>query len=119
MCVAEPASSPLIVSCGLSNGLNMLHKSRGSFLCARRSFDHNRARILMIAPVIRFTAGNGGFGEGSATTRAPAAGIIKRAVYGKDGLKHAVGIFYTTSRISLAPQNIRYNLWRSPRKYIN
>lgn len=77
MCVVEPANS-LIVSCGLSNGLNMLHKSRGSFLCAHRSFDHNRARILMIARVITFTAGNADLVRPGCHTSS--AGIINRAV---------------------------------------
>lgn len=44
-CVGETASR-LIVSCGLSNGLNMLYKSRGSVLCVRRGFDHNTAPRL-------------------------------------------------------------------------
>lgn len=77
MCVGEPANS-LIVSCGLSNGLNMLYKSRGSVLCVHRSFDHNWAWILMIARMITFTAGNGDLVRPSYHTSY--AGIINRAV---------------------------------------
>lgn len=97
MRVGEPANC-LIVSCGLSNGPNMLYKGRGSFLCVRRSFDHNRAWILMIAHVITFTPGNGDLVRPSYHTSY--AGIINHAVYRKPGPyplwachKHAVYIF--------------------------
>lgn len=97
MCVGESANC-LIVSCGLSNGLNMLYKSRGSFLCVRRSFDHNRAWILMIAHVITFTPGNGDLVRRNHHTSC--AGVINDAVYSKEGpnplwahRKHAVCIF--------------------------
>ncbi len=74
MCVVAPAKS-LIVSCGLSNGLNVLYKSRGSFLCGCR----NRDWILMIAHAMMFTPGNGDLVQPGYHTS-----VINHAVYSKD-----------------------------------
>ncbi len=100
MCVGKSANC-LIVSCGLSNGLNMLYKSRGSFLCVHRSFDHNRTWILMIAHVITFTPGNGDLVQPSYHTSY--AGVVNHAVYSKEGpyplwgrRKHTVCILHNT-----------------------